>query len=60
MFLVRASNSVFLYKAKPYVEQYMHHYPDFTISGHRELLHIKRDEDRVHYLEGLRLAGTPA
>jgi hypothetical protein len=38
----------------------MHHYPDFTISGHRELLHIKRDEDRVHYLEGLRLAGTPA
>ncbi len=47
-------------EAKPYVEQYMHRYPDFTISGHRELLHFKRDEDCAHYLEGLRLAGMPA
>jgi hypothetical protein len=47
-------------EAKPCVEQYMHRYPDFTISGHRELLHFKRDEDRAHYLEGLHLAGMPA
>ena len=38
----------------------MHRYPDFTINGHRELLHFKRDEDRAHYLEELCLAGVPA
>ena len=47
-------------EAKPYVEKYMHRYPDFTISDHGARLNFKHDEDRAHYLEGLRLAGMPA
>ena len=46
-------------EARPYVEKLLSLQPDFTIEHFGRTYPFKWDEDRQHYLEGLRLAGVP-
>jgi TolB-like protein len=46
-------------EARPYVEKLLSLQPAFTIEHFGRTYPFKWDEDRQHYLEGLRLAGVP-
>ena len=46
-------------EARPYVEKLLSLQPSFTIEHFGRTYPFKWDEDRQHYLEGLRLAGVP-
>lgn len=46
-------------EAKRYIEKLMSIEPRFTIKRFGDNYPFKREEDRAHYVEGLRLAGAP-
>ena len=46
-------------EAKPYVEKLLQIAPGFTVRSHGESYPFANEYDRVHYMEGLRLAGVP-
>jgi len=46
-------------EAKPYIEKLREIEPNFTVRSHGETYPFASDYDRLHYMEGLRLAGVP-
>jgi DNA-binding SARP family transcriptional activator len=46
-------------QAKPYIEKLLAIEPKFTVKSHGETYPFANDYDRLHYMEGLRLAGVP-
>jgi DNA-binding SARP family transcriptional activator/TolB-like protein len=46
-------------EAKPYIDRLLEIDPNFTVKSHGETYPFANDYDRLHYLEGLRLAGVP-
>ena len=46
-------------EAKPYIEKLLEIEPHFTVKSHGETYPFATDYDRLHYMEGLRLAGVP-
>jgi hypothetical protein len=45
-------------EAKPYIEKLLEIEPHFTVKSHGETYPFASDYDRLHYMEGLRLAGV--
>jgi hypothetical protein len=48
-----------LEEAKPYLKKLLEIEPNFTLQRFAEVYPIKKEIDREHYMEGLRLAGVP-
>ena len=46
-------------EAKPYIDKLLEIEPNFTVKSHGESYPFASDYDRLHYMEGLRLAGVP-
>ena len=46
-------------EAKPHIDKLLEIEPNFTVKGHGETYPFASDYDRLHYMEGLRLAGVP-
>jgi tetratricopeptide (TPR) repeat protein len=46
-------------EAQPYIAKLLEMEPTFTVRGHGESYPFANDYDRLHYMEGLRLAGVP-
>ncbi len=47
-------------EAKPYIDKLLEIEPSFTVRSHGESYPFANDYDRLHYAEGLQLAGVPA
>jgi len=45
-------------EAKPYIDKLLDIEPNFTVKSHGETYPFASDYDRLHYMEGLRLAGV--
>jgi DNA-binding SARP family transcriptional activator len=46
-------------EAKPLIDKLLEIEPNFTVKSHGETYPFASDYDRLHYMEGLRLAGVP-
>jgi DNA-binding SARP family transcriptional activator/TolB-like protein len=46
-------------EARPYIDKLLEIEPKFTVKSHGETYPFASDYDRLHYMEGLRLAGVP-
>ena len=46
-------------EAKPHIDKLLDIEPNFTVKSHGETYPFASDYDRLHYMEGLRLAGVP-
>ena len=47
-------------KAQSMAKRFLERYPDFSTAVHMDSMNLTREEDRVHYAEGLEKAGFPA
>jgi adenylate cyclase len=46
-------------EAQPYLAKLLELEPQFSVSQFAKTYPFRRDSDREHYMEGLRLAGAP-